>query len=189
MKKGLTVIISGPSGVGKDAVKELVLAQKDLHLFPSISVTTRPKRDHEVDGSHYYFTDYETFAESVKNREFIEYQEFLGHHYGTPRLPEEFLRKLGKNTLISVEAQGALQAKHEIPDALSFYLMPKSLEDLERIIRVRGHDDEAAVVLRLNKAQLEMKLGSIFDYEVPIENCESAANFIIEKIRETLSKA
>ncbi len=186
MKQGMLVLLSGPSGIGKDVISDILLKDPQLQLFKSISVTTRPKRDHETDGKEYYFIDYPTFEEAVKNRELLEYQEFLGHHYGTPRIPEQFMRSLGKHVLVSVEAQGALQVKHEVPEALSFYLVPKDIDTLESMIRARRKEDDEVVKQRLHKANLEMKLGSIFQYEVPIEDPAAAATFIKEKILDFL---
>ncbi|MBR3363282.1 MAG: guanylate kinase, partial [Solobacterium sp.] len=162
MAKGLVVILTGASSVGKGKIRDLLLADEELKLFFSISETTRPRKENEVDGKDYYFVSYKQFAESVKNKELLEYTEFNGYYYGTPKVQVDFLVSKGKNVLIEVEAQGVGPIKLNIPDSVAFFVMPASEEELEKQITERYKDDEASVARRLNKAKMEMELAPLF---------------------------
>ena len=186
MAKGLVVILTGASSVGKGKIRDLLLADEDLKLFFSISETTRPRKENEVDGKDYYFVSYKQFAESVKNKELLEYTEFNGYYYGTPKAQVEFLVSKGKNVLIEVEAQGVGPIKLNIPDSVAFFVMPASEEELERQITERYKDDEASVTRRLNKAKMEMELAPLFRNVVTNENGEAAYKQIKEVILTVL---
>ena len=154
MAKGLVVILSGASSVGKGAIRDLLLNDPDLKLFYSISETTRPQRADEVDGKDYYFVTYKEFADSVKKKELLEYTEFNGYYYGTPKQQVEFLTQKGKNVLIEVEAQGVGPIKLNIPE---------SIEQLEKQIFELYGDDEASAQRRINKAKMDMELAPLFN--------------------------
>lgn len=186
MAKGLVVILTGASSVGKGKIRDLLLADEDLKLFFSISETTRPRKENEVDGKDYYFVSYKQFAESVKNKELLEYTEFNGYYYGTPKAQVEFLVSKGKNVLIEVEAQGVGPIKLNIPDSVAFFVMPASEEELERQITERYKDDEASVTRRLNKAKMEMELAPLFRNVVTNEDGEAAYKQIKEVILTVL---
>ena len=186
MAKGLVVILTGASSVGKGKIRDLLLADADLKLFFSISETTRPRKENEVDGKDYYFVSYKQFAESVKNKELLEYTEFNGYYYGTPKAQVEFLVSKGKNVLIEVEAQGVGPIKLNIPDSVAFFVMPASEEELERQITERYKDDEASVTRRLNKAKMEMELAPLFRNVVTNEDGEAAYKQIKEVILTVL---
>ncbi|MBQ3460242.1 MAG: guanylate kinase [Solobacterium sp.] len=186
MAKGLVVILTGASSVGKGKIRDLLLADEDLKLFFSISETTRPRKENEVDGKDYYFVSYKQFAESVKNKELLEYTEFNGYYYGTPKAQVDFLVSKGKNVLIEVEAQGVGPIKLNIPDSVAFFVMPASEEELERQITERYKDDEASVARRLNKAKMEMELAPLFRNVVTNEDGEAAYKQIKEVILTVL---
>ena len=186
MAKGLVVILTGASSVGKGKIRDLLLADEDLKLFFSISETTRPRKENEVDGKDYYFVSYKQFAESVKNKELLEYTEFNGYYYGTPKAHVDFLVSKGKNVLIEVEAQGVGPIKLNIPDSVAFFVMPASEEELERQITERYKDDEASVARRLNKAKMEMELAPLFRNVVTNEDGEAAYKQIKEVILTVL---
>ena len=166
MARGVAVILSGASSVGKKGIREALLNDPDLKLNYSISETTRPKKETEVDGKDYYFVTYKEFADSVKNHELLEYAQFNGYYYGTPKDQVEFLLKIGKNVLIEVEAQGVGSIALNIPDALSFFVMPENEEQLINQISSLYKDDEASMKLRINKAKLEMQLAPLFKHVV-----------------------
>lgn len=180
MSKGVAIILSGASSVGKSNIREMLLEDPELNLFYSVSETTRPKREDEVDGKDYYFVDFKAFAESVRKKELLEYTEFNGWYYGTPKAQVEFLLEKGKNVLIEVEAQGVGNLKLNLPDALAVFVMPKSYEDLEAQVKELYGDDEASVVRRLNKAKMEMDLAPLFQHVVTNDNAEEA----VKKIKE-----
>ena len=188
MANGLVVILTGASSVGKGKIRDLLLADEDLQLFFSISETTRPRKENEVDGKDYYFVSYKQFADSVKNKELLEYTEFNGYYYGTPKAQVDFLVSKGKNVLIEVEAQGVGPIKLNIPDSVAFFVMPTSEEELEKQITERYKDDEASVTRRLNKAKMEMELAPLFRNVVTNEDGEAAYRQIKEVILKVKKK-
>ena len=145
MSKGTLLVLTGASSVGKSAIRDCLLEDESLHLFYSISMTTRPQKETEKDGIDYYFVDRKTFADAVRNHEFLEYTQFDGYYYGTPLAYIEFLLHIGKNVLLEVEAQGVGQIKLRYPDALSVFVVPESMEELEKQIRqVKNVDAQKA---------------------------------------------
>lgn len=188
MTRGLAVILTGASSVGKSNIRERLLKDPDLDLFYSTSVTTRPKRPDEVDGKDYYFITFKEFAESVKKHELLEYTEFNGWYYGTPKAQVEFLLEKGKNVLLEVEAQGVGPLKLNLPDALAVFVMPKSYEDLAAQVEKTYGDDEASAKRRLNKAKMEMELAPLFKHVVTNEDPDRASAEIKKAILEELKK-
>lgn len=185
MKKGILLVLSGASSVGKGDIRDLLMEDEDLHFFYSISMTTRPQRENEVDGKDYYFVDYEAFAQAVRNKELLEFAEFDGYYYGTPSKQVDFLLNSGKNVLIEVEAQGVGQIKLKHPDAISVFVMPESIEELERQIRLR-YNDEASAERRISKASVEMELASLFVHQVKNTDPKQAAEQIKAFVQERL---
>ncbi|MBR2827158.1 MAG: guanylate kinase [Erysipelotrichaceae bacterium] len=188
MAKGLVVILSGASSVGKGAIRHKLLEDKDMNLFFSISETTRPMKEGEVDGVDYYFVSHKAFADSVKNRELLEYTEFNGYYYGTPKAQVEFLTNKGKNVLIEVEAQGVGPIKLNIPDALAFFVMPTSFEELEKQINEIYKDDEASISRRLNKARMDMEIAPLFRNIVYNDDADKAFEQIKKVVMAELEK-
>jgi len=188
MKKGIAIILTGASSVGKGDIRNGLLADPDLKLRFSISETTRPPKEGEVDGVDYYFVDHKAFAEAVKNKELLEYTEFNGYYYGTPKEPIEFLLSRGQNVLIEVEAQGVGPIKLNMPDALAVFVMPKSFEDLEKQVMENYGDDEASVKRRLSKARMEMDLAPLFQHTVSNEDADAAVAEIKKIALEELEK-
>lgn len=188
MKKGILLVLTGASSVGKRKIRDILMADKDLNLFYSISMTTRPKKDKEVDGEDYYFVNQKTFADAVKKHELLEFTEFDGYYYGTPREHIEFLISSGKNVLVEVEAQGVGQIKLHHPEAVSIFVMPKSIDDLKEQILLRYKDDEASAARRISKASVEMELAPLFKYIVSNEDAAKAAQEIKEVVLYKLSK-
>ncbi len=188
MAKGLVVILSGASSVGKGRIREKLLEDRDMNLFFSISETTRPQKEGEIDGKDYYFVSHKDFANSVKNRELLEYTEFNGYYYGTPKAQVKFLTDKGKNVLIEVEAQGVGPIKLNIPDALAFFVMPKSFEELEKQINEIYKDDEASITRRLNKAKMDMEIAPLFRNIVYNDDTDKAFNDIKKVVMAELEK-
>jgi len=178
MKKGLLIILSGPSGVGKGTVRNLFVQQPDLNIAFSISMTTRCKRPMEVDGVDYYFVSRERFMQAIQQDELLEFAEFVGNFYGTPIQAVEDLRNQGKNVLLEIEVQGASQVKAKVPDALTIFIVPPSMEELEKRIRGRRTEDEAIVQQRLKKATKEMDLVGQYKFVVCNEDPQLAAEII-----------
>ena len=139
MKKGLLIILSGPSGVGKGAVRRVLMENNDMDLAYSISMTTRAPRPLETDGVDYFFVDDETFERNIAEGNLLEHASFVGNKYGTPKDYVEKLRNEGKNVLLEIEVQGAMQVldKMKGDDIISIFLIPPSMADLEKRIRKR----------------------------------------------------
>jgi len=188
MAKGIVVILSGASSVGKGKIRDKLLADPELNLFFSISETTRPKKEGEVDGKDYYFVSHKQFADSVKNKEFLEFTEFNGYYYGTPKAQVDFLVSKGKNVLIEVEAQGVGPIKLNIPESIAFFVMPTSFEELEKQIHEIYKDDEASVQRRLNKAKMEMEIAPLFNNIVYNDDADKAVEQIKKIVMEEMEK-
>ena len=178
MRKGLLVILSGPSGVGKGTVRDSFYNNEELNLAYSISMTTREKRAGEKDGKDYFFITRDQFETAVKNGELLEWTEFVGNYYGTPLDNVEKLRNMGKNVLLEIEVEGAIQVKEKCPDSLSIFIVPPSMKELESRIRGRRSEPEEIVQQRLSKASREMNLISKYRYVVCNDNVKEAADII-----------
>ena len=183
MKKGLLIIMSGPSGVGKGTIRKCFMDDDSLRLAYSISMTTRKPRANEVDGVDYIFTSREHFEEAIRRGELLEWAEFVGNYYGTPLAQVEELRNEGKNVLLEIEVQGADQVRQKCPDALSIFIIPPSMEELEKRIRGRRSEPEENEQQRLAKAENEMKLVSNYKYIVCNEDPQLAAELISSIIK------
>lgn len=183
MKKGLLIIISGPSGVGKGTVRQYFMNDDSLRLAYSISMTTRSPRQGEKNGVDYLFTTRENFEKAINDGELLEWAEFVGNYYGTPLSQVEKLREEGKNVLLEIEVQGADQVRKKCPDALSIFIIPPSMEELEKRIRGRRSEPEEIVQQRLAKAENEMKMVSNYKYIVCNEDPQLAAELISSIIK------
>lgn len=178
MKKGLLIIMSGPSGVGKGTVRDYFMDDSELNLTYSISMTTRKPRANERDGIDYLFVSKEEFEKAIENGELLEWAEFVGNYYGTPLKQVEQLREEGKNVLLEIEVQGAQQVKEKVPDAISIFIIPPTMEELESRIRGRRSEPEETIQERLAKAEKEMKLIKNYKYVVCNDDPELAAQYI-----------
>lgn len=183
MKKGLLIIISGPSGVGKGTVREFFIKDESLKLAYSISMTTRSPRAGEKDGVDYIFTTKEKFEDAIAKGELLEWAEFVGNYYGTPMSQVEKLRNEGKNVLLEIEVQGATQVREKCPEAVSIFIIPPSMEELENRIRGRRSEPEEVVQQRLAKADKEMKMMNNYKYIVCNDDPQLAADLISSIIK------
>ena len=186
MKKGQLIIISGPSGVGKGTIRERLFEedQERLHLFFSISMTTREPRPGEQEGTHYYFVSDEVFDQRIEEGKFLEHASFSGHKYGTPADKVEEKRNEGYNVLLEIEAQGALQVMEKAPDCLSIFLAPPSMEELEKRLRGRETEEEAQIQKRLKQAEWEMTTRNHYKYIVVNYTIDQAKADIVKIIEE-----
>ena len=178
MKKGLLIILSGPSGVGKGTVRKIFEKDPALNIACATSMTTRQPREGEQDGVHYFFRTYDQFIQSIENGELLEHAEFVGNLYGTPVAEVNRLLDAGKNVLLEIEVQGAQQVQEKCPDAISIFVIPPSMEELERRIRGRGTEAEEVIQERLAKAEKEMKLMNQYKYIVCNDDPQLAADLI-----------
>lgn len=182
-KRGLLIVFSGPSGVGKSTVRKTFFAKEDLRLVYSISMTTRQPREGERDGIDYFFVTKEQFMHAVERNELLEWAEFVGNLYGTPFAYVNQLRDQGLNVLLEIEVKGAEQVIHRIPDAVTIFLVPPSLEELEKRIRGRRSEPENIIQQRLTKAQYEMSLRSKYRHVVVNKDIDETAEEIANIIR------
>ena len=178
MKKGLLIVLSGPSGVGKGTILKEFVNDPELNLAYSVSMTTRKMRPGEVEGVNYNFGDRPAFEQAIREGELLEYAEFVGNYYGTPLKNVEKLRAEGKNVLLEIEVQGCQQVMEKCPDALTIFIIPPSMEELEKRIRGRGTEPEEIVQQRLSKASREMELVDQYKFIVCNEDPKLAASII-----------
>ncbi len=188
MKKGLLVILSGPSGVGKGTVRNQIMKAGRVDLVYSISMTTREIREKETNGVEYYFVTPEEFQRNIDNDNFLEWADFVGHRYGTPKDKVEELRNQGKNVLLEIEINGANQVFSKVNDdrVISFFLMPPNFKALEDRIRKRKSESEEVIQARLEKGRKEMNMTENYDYIIKNDKVERAAREIEDLIKRKL---
>ena len=161
MKPGRLIVLSGPGGVGKSTV--VAKLRNNRNFFLSVSVTTRAPRPGEIDGESYHFVSPEMFQKMIDDNEFLEWADFAGARYGTPRTPVVDALNSGFNVLLEIEIQGARQVKRAIPEALMVFLEPPTFEELEERIKSRGTDTPERIKARLDLARSEMAAAREFD--------------------------
>ena len=170
---GQLIVLSGPSGVGKGSLlKRLRRHHPELQL--SISATTRQPRAGEVHGQHYYFVSREKFQTMAKNGELLEWAEFAGNCYGTPKEPIEQAIAQGRRVILEIELVGARQVRASFPDAMQIFVAPPDVQALEDRIRTRGQESESAIAKRLARAKVELAAASEFDVRIVNDNFEQA---------------
>ncbi len=179
---GMLVLFSGPSGVGKDTVLDIIL-DKDERLQRSISLTTREKRSGETDGKDYYFVTKEKFLEMVDGGQVLEYAQYGDNIYGTPKAPVDRWLNEGKTVILKIEVKGAQKIRELYPDAVSIFLLPPSMQVLEERIRTRGTEDENDISRRLKIARNEILRSADYDFVVVNDNIEEASNNVLGIIK------
>lgn len=183
-KKGTLLVVSGPAGSGKGTVNKVLLENTEKYVF-SVSATTRSPRPGEVEGIHYFFMTREKFMSLVEEDNFLEHAEYVGNCYGTLRpFVEENLAQ-GKNVILDIEVQGALQVREKMPEALLVFLCPPDYATLERRLRGRGTETEEVIQERLKTALTELQIAAQYDYLVvneddKAEECAAKIDGIID---------
>lgn len=178
MAKGQLIVLSGPSGVGKGTVLKEFINDPELKLGLSISMTTRSMRPGEKDGVNYYYVTKEEFLKTRDEGGLLEWAEFVGNYYGTPVAEVERLRSMGRNVLLEIEVEGCRQIKEKVPDVITIFIVPPSMEELEARIRGRATEPEEIVQQRLAKAAKEMELMNEYKYIVCNDDPKLAADLI-----------
>lgn len=171
---GQLIVISGPSGAGKSTVIRKVMNANPNMVF-SISATTRPPRDGEVDGVNYYFVDKPCFEEMIANKELLEYAQYVGNYYGSPRDAVYDHLVAGKDVVFDIEVQGAMQIKRICPDAIMIFMVPSTFDEIERRLRSRGTDSEDTVQQRIVAAKNECRYAPDYKYLVINDDTDVAA--------------
>jgi len=175
----LLIVLSGPSGVGKDAVLSR-MKERGVSLHYTVTVTTRPKREKEVDGRDYYFLTRDRFEQMLASGELLEHASVYGNCYGVPREQVRMALAAGRDVIIKADVQGAATIKKLVPDAVFVFLAPPSVEELAKRLRLRKTETDEAFRLRLETAKREMEALPMFDYVVINENGKLDA--AVEKI-------
>lgn len=172
-KKGKTFIISGPSGVGKSTVLSALLERRP-NVYFSVSATTRDPRPGELDGIHYHFMDVDSFRKWIAMDQFLEYAEYVGNFYGTPKRFVDEAMDQGKDVILDIEVQGAIQVTSKRPDAVRIFIAPPSWIELERRLTERGTDSKDKIQKRLLRAKVEFQTAHTYDYFVINDTVENA---------------
>lgn len=184
-KKGMLVILSAPSGCGKDTIFKAICDMRS-DCVESVSATTRAPRVGEIDGLNYYFKSTDEFEDMIKNNQLLEYTNYNGNYYGTPVAGVEKAISDGKVCFLIIEVEGAQNIMKMRPDAVSIFILPPSLEELERRLNKRGTDDAEAVKGRINIAQSEINHADKYKYNVINDELEKAVDEINEIINKEL---
>ena len=182
MSKGRLVIISGPSGSGKDTIlKEALKALPEIKF--SISSVTRPMREGEVEGEKYNFISKEKFEEMIKNDMLLEYNNYIGNYYGTPKAPVEKVINEGGEIILEIDVNGQRNVKEKVDSALSIFIMPPSVEVLRARLTGRGTDSAEFIEKRMKAALYEMECAKNYDYIVVNDDLEQAVQDFVTIIK------
>ncbi|API89256.1 guanylate kinase [Marinilactibacillus sp. 15R] len=177
-ERGLLIVLSGPSGVGKGTVRKAIFDNYNNDFDYSVSMTTRKQREGEVDGVDYYFRTKEQFEHLIREDGLLEYAEYVGNYYGTPL---EYVNKTldeGRDVFLEIEVQGALKVREKMPEGIFVFLSPPDLEELNSRIVNRGTDTHEMIEKRMTKAVEELKLIQYYDYVVENDTVNNAARKI-----------
>lgn len=177
-QRGLLIVLSGPSGVGKGTVRKELFSQPDTNYEYSISMTTRSPREGEVDEVDYFFKTRTEFEALIEQGQLLEYAEFVGNYYGTPLEYVNKMRDAGRDVFLEIEVQGAAQVRDKVPDGLFIFLAPPSLTELEERLVGRGTESDDVIASRLGAARQELEMMNLYDYVVENDEVENACDRI-----------
>lgn len=175
-QRGLLIILSGPSGVGKGTVRAAIFKDNKFNYVYSVSATTRERRPGEVDGVDYYFVSKEQFKQYIEEDALLEYAEYVGNYYGTPIQKIEENLAAGNDVFLEIEVQGALKVRERMPEGIFIFLAPPSLDELKSRITGRGTDREDVILERMQMAKEEIEMMQHYDYVVVNDTVEHAVD-------------
>ena len=182
MDKGILFVVSAPAGCGKDTILEQLFKKTDSVGY-SVSATTRLPREGEVDGVHYHFMSREQFEQLISDGGVLEYTEYCGNYYGTPRKGVEELLAQGKDVILKIEVEGAMNIRRLFPECCLVFVLPPSMQELERRLRKRGTETEDKIILRTEQARTEVKLAENYDYLIVNGELDAAVEDLLAVIR------
>lgn len=185
-KRGMLVLYTGSSGVGKGTIMQ-ELSKRDKNIRLSVSNTTRPPREGEIDGVHYNFVTKEQFESLIQKDGYLEYAEYCGNYYGTPKQQVEDLLNQGYDVFLEIEVCGGLQIMKKYPDVLSIFVLPPSIDTLEKRLRRRGTEDEETILKRLGEAKREIECSEKYKYVVVNDRLEDAVDEILDILKKEKS--
>lgn len=177
-KRGLLIVLSGPSGVGKGTVRAAIFSKEEQKFVYSISATTRLPRTGETDGVDYFFKTREEFEQMIQNKQLLEYAEYVGNYYGTPLEYVENTLATGKDVFLEIDVQGAIQVRELMPEGVFIFLTPPDLNELESRIVNRGTDSDEVIAKRMKTAREELELMKYYDYSVVNDTVDNAVQKI-----------
>ncbi|KAF1300868.1 guanylate kinase [Enterococcus sp. JM9B] len=180
--RGLLIVLSGPSGVGKGTVRKAIFESKDNDFHYSVSMTTREMRKGEVEGVDYFFRTREEFEKLIESGEMLEYAEYVGNYYGTPLSYVQKTLDDGKDVFLEIEVQGAQQVKEKVPDGVFIFLTPPDLHELKSRIVGRGTDAPDVIEERMQVAREEIEMMALYDYAVVNDEVPKA----VERIKKII---
>jgi guanylate kinase len=183
-EKGILIVVSGFSGAGKGTLMKKLISTHDEYAL-SVSMTTRQPREGEKDGVEYFFTDRESFEKTIENEGLIEYAEYCGNYYGTPRAYVEEQLQAGKNVILEIEIQGALKVKKRFPETLLLFVTPPTAAELQRRLKGRGTETDEVIARRLSRAYEESEGIEAYDYIVVNDDLDTC----VEEIHSLVAAA
>lgn len=177
-EKGLLLVLSGPSGVGKGTVKSAIVKNQVFPFEYSVSMTTRKPRPGEIDGEDYFFVSEERFKQAINQEELLEYNRYVNNYYGTPLAPVKKMLNEGKDVLLEIDVNGAQKVRKQMPDGVFIFLTPPDLHTLHQRLENRGTESEDVIMGRIRQARQEILVMQDYDYAVVNDTVANAVDHI-----------
>lgn len=186
-ERGLLLVVSGPSGVGKGTICQSLIANNP-NLHYSISATTRSPRQGEVDGVNYFFISKQNFLDMISNDAFLEWAEVFGNYYGTPKSSVEEMLVAGKDVILEIDVQGAMKVKSSCPEGVFIFILPPTPDDLRKRIIGRGTESEESIACRVAQSQQEMAMAEHYHFSIINDDLEAAVAEFADIIKQEKTK-